>query len=233
MKAHDWFIEHRPDFFAGALEPSEEKLFRDHLARCIECREAVTALELDLRWLPMGVAPVPPRPGFTQSVVQELTARRPRRSHWMGPALAAAVVLVAVGLWQSDRARIDGLARDLAAMRDTISVLRAKRVVQMPIVMDGKQGGMVIFADERTHRWNVVVHGLPPAPRGERYTFWFVTADGMVRGPDVVLDEQNPAVMTLDMPPGARQIKGGALTVEPMNPASSLPEGKELAHFEL
>lgn len=233
MKAHDWFVEHRPDFFAGALEPADERLFREHLARCESCRAAVDQLEHDLRWLPMGVNPVPPRPGFTQSVVQEVTARRTRRYAWLGPALAAAILLVAAGLWQADRSRMDGLARDVAALRDTLSVLRAKRVVQMPILMDGKQGGMVIFADEQTHRWNVVVHGLPAAPRGERYTFWFVTGDGMVRGPEVQVDEQNPAVMTLDMPPGARQIRGGALTMEPVNPGGAVPAGRELAHFEL
>jgi hypothetical protein len=35
------------------------------------------------------------------------------------------------------------------------------------------------------------------------------------------------------MPPGARLIRGGSLTVEPMDGDASLPRGPELAHLEL
>ncbi len=230
MKAHQWFIEHRPDFTARALDPAEERAFRTHLETCADCRAAIAELERELGWLPMGINPVMPPAGFTDRVVREVTVSPRRANTWWRPVLAAAAVFMAVVLWQVDRSR---MARELAAVRDTLSVVKlAGKVVQMPIRMAGVEGGMVIFADEKTHRWNVVVHGLPPAPVGERYTFWFVTDNGMVRGPEIDLDEKNPAVMTLDMPPGQLVIKGGALTMEP-NQRSERPLGRELAHFEL
>jgi hypothetical protein len=54
----------------------------------------------------------------------------------------------------------------------------------------------------------------------------------MVRGPEVPVDIDRPATMTLGMPPGARLIKGAALTMEP-SPGDSIPKGPELAHLEL
>ena len=91
----------------------------------------------------------------------------------------------------------------------------------------------MIFDDEKTHRWNVVVYGLPAAPSGERYTFWFLTKEGMVRGADVLLDQQSAALFTLEMPKGATGIHGGALTMEPMAADYRSPQGKELARLEM
>jgi hypothetical protein len=232
MTAHEWFIEHRTEYVTRALEPDDERLYREHLDRCEECRAAVRELERDLAWLPMAVAPVPPRPGFTRRVLREVTGGPPRR-RWLAPAVAAAGVALAVGTWavESDQAR--RLERELAAARDTLGLLRrANRIMQATIEMHGHVGGIVVFADEVTHRWRVTVHGLPAAPTGQRYVFWFVTGEGMVRGPVVPVELERPATMTLEMPPGARLVKGCALTVEPMH-GDSTPKGPELAHLEL
>jgi len=242
MTSHDWFIEHRPDYVARALAGADEALFREHLGRCEACRAAVAALEDELRWLPMGVAPVAPRPGFTHRVVNEVTRRRrvaPARLAW--PLATAAAVLLAVGLRWEGQARIaqleQRLAREssaLAAARDSLSTaLGADLVLQAVIEYQGRRGGMMILGDEKTHRWKVVVHGIPAAPKGQRYTFWFITADGMIRGAEVECDENNPAVLVLDMPPGARLIRGGSLTVEPADGDRNVPRGMELAHLEL
>ena len=248
MRAHDWFIEHRSDFVTRGLDADDERLYRDHLSRCAECREAVAVLERALAYLPMGVTPVAPRPGFTQRVVRDVVGSRRRRVQWYMPAVAAASILLALAGWWAGRQQATrtgqllaavrdtlGAARDtLAAAQDTLGVLReANRIVQASIEMHGQKGGIVIFADEKTHRWRVVVHGLPAAPEGERYAFWFVTGDGMVRGPDVAVSPGRPASMVLDMPPGARLIKGGALPMEPMQGDDSTPRGPELAHLEL
>jgi hypothetical protein len=248
MKAHDWFIEHRIDFVARALEPADETLFRDHLARCTECASAVNALTDELRWLPLGVEPVAPRPGFARRVVNEVAGPRPAAwRRWGWPVAAAAMLgCIVLGGMLGDREReltalrishdsiITAHYTDLAAVRDTLSVLRsADRILQASIEMNGRRGGMLIFADETSHRWKVVVHGIPRAPTGERYTFWFITADGMVHGAVLDCDERTPGIVTLDMPPGARLIRGGSLTVEPMDGDASLPRGPELAHLEL
>lgn len=248
MRAHDWFIEHRLDFVTRALEPADEELFRDHLSRCDGCTKAIADAATDLRWLPMAVAPVTPRPGFSRRVMDEVVGPRPARWHrWSWPVAAAAglaaVILGGVSLRQASqlasvRAERDSIIAatrvELAAVRDTLSVLQqADRVLSADIRMDGNRGGLLIFADETTHRWKVVVHGIPRAKDGMRYTFWFITGDGMVRGAEVDCDVRRPGILTLDMPPGATLIKGGALTEEPMTGDQRVPRGKELAHLEL
>jgi len=107
-------------------------------------------------------------------------------------------------------------------------------VLQARIMMHGKEGGMVIFADAQTHRWNVVVHGLPAAPADGRYQFWFICADGMVRGAEVTVDPAKPMIFTTGMPvPSAGAVLGAALTIEPMTAVSGPPRGKTLAHIML
>jgi hypothetical protein len=241
MRAHDWFTEHLPDYVARALEPGDEALFRDHLHRCPGCREAVAGLERDLAWLTMGATPVPPRPGFSRRVLETVTHPPRTRRSWIWPSLVAASLLLALGIWWSGRTRIATLEAMLdqhgvvlAATRDSLSVaLKADRVLQATIDVEGRRGGMLILADETTHRWKVVVHGIPRAKQGERYTFWFITGDGMVHGAEVICDEKNPAVLLLDMPPGASVIRGGALTVEAREDDPAVPRGRELAHLEL
>ncbi len=240
MKAHDWFIEHRLDFVARALEPGDDRLFREHIARCEECRRATEATEHDLAWLPIGAGPVAPRPGFTRRVVQEVAHPTPAWRRWAGPTAAAAALILAAGLWRSGAGRAGQLEQALreanlalAATQDTLSVFRrAERILQASVEVDGRRGGLLIFADETTHRWKVVVHGIPRPAEG-RYRFWFITADGMVHGAEIECDERTPAVLTLDMPEGARGIRGGALTLEPATGDPTKPRGRELAHLEL
>jgi hypothetical protein len=122
----------------------------------------------------------------------------------------------------------------LAALTDTVAILRrAARILQASIEMDDHRGNLMIFADDVTHRWNVVLHGLPPAPAGEKYQFWFICSDGMVRGAELRPTGDGSVILTLGMPPEGGQVLGAALSVEPAGNASNVPRGKELAHLML
>jgi hypothetical protein len=104
-------------------------------------------------------------------------------------------------------------------------------VLQTQISMNGhEQGGLLIFQDAVSHRWCVIVHGLPPAPTGSKYQFWFITETGMVRSVEVNADTRRPAFMTLPMPGVAAPVMGAALTMEPMANWSNEPKGVTLAH---
>jgi hypothetical protein len=241
MKAHDWFIEHRTEFAGRLLAPDEEAVFRDHLVRCDECRAEVRRIEEELRYLPMAVSPVPLRPGLPRRIVEHAVGidhRRPR-PRWLAAAAAACLLCGAIG-WTAGarhaavRRAATLEARELAALEDTVSIIRgAGRVMQEKLTMDGKEGGVVIFADAHSHRWNVVLHGLPPAPPNMRYTFWFITAEeGMVRGRDVPFDAAKPAMFTTGMPSAGRVV-GGALTLEPSTSVTGPPQGKHLVHLML
>lgn len=239
MTPHDWYVEHRQAWVAGALEPKEQKLFGDHLPRCEECRTEVARLERDLAWLPMAAAPAAPRPGLTRQIADR-ALRRPAPWRRHGPWLAAAALVAAMGLGVSEhrrRAEVETLLADrdrrLAALEDTLSVIRsAGRVVHHEIAMDGHRGGLLIFQDETSHRWNVVVHGLPAAPAGTVYQFWFVTQSGMVKSVELPMDGGRPAFATVSMPPTPAPVMGAAVTVEPMLARSDQPEGREIAHVD-
>jgi len=238
MTAHDWYVENRAAFVARSLEPGEERNFRDHLVRCSECAREVAALERDLAWLPMGATPLAPPLGFSRRMAGEILDRPSRWRRLLPTALAAGLALVAAGA--ALRARHDGRElrtrlsereTQLAALQDTLSVLRrANNVLQTGISMNGHHGGLLIFQDAVSHRWCVIVHGLPPAPAGSMYQFWFITETGMVRSVEVDADMQRPAFMTLPMPGVAAPVMGAALTMESVVDHSDEPKGVTLAH---
>ncbi len=242
MTAHDWFVEHRAAFATRALDQDEEQLFADHVTRCPECAAAVEAIRSDLRWLPMHVQPVAPPPGFTRRMVDGvLTPRRVPIWRRMGlPMALAASTVLALGLaWQARRGQQEMrtqlalVEQESIALRDTLSIMRqAARVLQASIDVGGTPAGLVIFADETSHRWKVVLHGLPVAPAGESYQFWFVCPDGMVRGAEVNPVAGEPVILTLGMPEGSGPVLGASLTME-LRGAAGPPRGKELAHIDL
>lgn len=242
MNPHDWFVEHRPDFVTRTLTPGEERSFAEHLRGCEDCSSAIQALEHEFDWLPMGAAPVRPRPGLRRAIVQGALGERPRaRRKWLAPLALAASALLAVSGYVPEHRNVvrlsgalAGRTEELMALRDSLSIMtQAARVLQARIAMDGHEGGMLIFADNISHRWNVVVHGLPPAPPGETYQFWFICSDGMVRGATVTSDPNRPVFITLGMPKQGGAVMGAALTMERTTEHAREPKGKELAHLML
>lgn len=245
MTAHDWFVEHCTDFAIRVLEPAEEATFREHLAGCEECRRDTARLERELAWLPMGAAPVAPRPGLTRELVDRAIGHRRGGPRWLVPLALAASLLAVVGAWGWAATRVQAaeqgraaaearLTRELAMTRDTLGIIQAaSRVRHASISMGGHEGGMLIFADDRTHRWNVVVYGLPAPHAGQVCQFWFITETGMVRGVAVPTDDRAPAFLILPMPPGTAPVMGAALTMEAEGSSALAPQGAELAHLML
>jgi anti-sigma-K factor RskA len=247
MTTHDWFVEHRLEYAIRTLDAEDARNFGAHLVGCEECRQEVARIEGDIQWLPMGLPPAAPRPGLNRRIVKRVLQReRARRTHWQLPAAMAAAALLVLGGWYLGQSRAGALRRELesqrtavAALQDTLSIMRqANRILQASVEVDGTKGGLLIFADEVTHRWNVVVHGLPPAPAGRRYQFWFIcgeSADSMVRGTEVPVDVRRPTIFATDMPEpqACRSVLGAALTEEPATGDQGPPRGRSLAHLML
>ena len=238
MTSHDWFIEHRAPFVTRSLEPDEERAFREHFTGCQRCRDAVAEIERELAWLPMATGPVTPRPGLTRVMVQSVLGERRPIPRWVVPAALVASLVLAVGAWAWAIRRVAATeARLMGALidtRDTLSIIRdAGRVRHASITMNGQTGGLVLFADDRTHRWNVVVYGLPAPRRGEICQFWFITDQGMIRGREVKSGGRTPAFLTLPMPNDTSHIMGAAITLEPEGSIGTAPLGKQLVHLML
>lgn len=242
MKAHDWFVEHRVEYATRILEGDDIATFEAHLVNCEDCRREVSRIETELGWLPMHLPPAAPRPGLRRHIIQYvLDDTRFPRPRWLLPAAIAASVLLAFGGWAAGRQRAQALEAEItnlqaraAALEDTLSVMRrAGRILQASVAVGDRRGGLVIFADETTHRWSVVVHGLPPAPPGTGYQFWFICADGMVRGSAILAGGAASTMFTTGMPKTGGAVLGAALTMEPLGAATGPPRGKELAHLML
>ena len=136
MTAHAWYIENRAAFVARSLERGEERTFRDHLVRCDECTREVARLERELGWLPMGVAPVAPPPGFARQMAAEILDRPSRLRRRLPLAVAAGLALVSLGVSMS--ARHDG--REL---RERLRIRRRREhlVLGQALREIGREGG--------------------------------------------------------------------------------------------
>jgi hypothetical protein len=240
MTAHDWYLENRAAFATRILEKKEESLFANHLSRCEECRIAVAQLERELAWLPMGVAPVAPRPGLTYHLTERvLRQRRTRWWQWTAALATAASLVLALAVWTEARHEIGGLrsaleARQgrLSAIEDSLSaILGAERVLQETIRGPGYEGGFLLFYDQDTQRWNVVVHDLPPARAGETYQLWFVTGRGLLPGPELRANGQRPTFLALPAPGPSSAVVGAVLTVGPAGGRAGWSRGVELARL--
>lgn len=241
MKAHDWFVDHRFEYATRILDGDDLATFEAHIVHCEDCRREVSRIETELAWLPMSLRPTAPRPGLRRRIVQQvIDGARYSRPGWLLPTALAASVLLAFAGWAAGRQRTQVLEADFAALQnrtaaleDTLSVIRrAGRVLQASMELGGQRGGLVIFTDETTHRWSVVVHGLPPAPPGTGYQFWFICTDGMVRG-STILADAGSMMFTTGMPETGGAVLGAALTMEPLGVATGPPRGKKLAHLML
>lgn len=245
MSPHDWFVEHRTSLVVRTLEPDEERTFREHLTGCDECRRAVELIGRELAWLPMAAAPAVPRSGLAHRLSEGAIGRRRPSLPRLAVAAVAASVIVALGslAWAlvtiqrvesraSDQRR--SLEQALAMVRDTLSIIRAAdRVRHATITLGRQQGGMVLFADDRSHRWNVVVYGIRVPSPGEVLQFWFITEGGMVRGGEVKSPGAGPAFLTMGMPPVGGRVMGAALTLEAHPGGAGPPAGQELVHLML
>ncbi|HEY4321958.1 MAG TPA: anti-sigma factor [Gemmatimonadales bacterium] len=237
MTSHDWFIEHRTAWIARALDAEEETSYRDHLARCAECRDAVAELQREFGWLSMGVEPVAPRPGFRREALDRIVGARRRRRSWILPTALAASLLLSLGVNGYQRARIVALDASTAvtqtsvvALRDTLSVQRdAGQVMHADFAASGAPCSITIIADGHTHRWDVVVHGLPPAQPGQKYQFWFITDDGMRQGVSIDAVPGRVSTFLTGMPPGHARVMGAALSIEPRENDGTEMQGAELA----
>lgn len=181
-------------------------------------------------WLGMAAAPRTPRPEVKDRVMQR--ALSGRRVHW--PTLAAAIlagVLVGGGaLWY----RSSRLTADLAAARDTLSLLRQPggRVLMIPVMTAGRPGALTIYADSLTQRWLVTCHHLAPNLPGQAYQLWFLAGSEARPAALMPMDRDTPMVMTMSVPPGMGKVTGVAMSVEPSS-GSATPTGALVFRVDL
>jgi len=182
-------------------------------------------------WLGMAAAPRTPRPELKDRVLDR--ARAGRSVRWPLLAAAAALLLALAGsglVWR----RASRLDADLAAVKDTLGLLRQPggHVVMIPVLAAGRPGALTIYSDSLTRRWLVTCHHLAPNHPGETYQLWFLTAAGARTAALMPMDSDTPMVMTLEVPPGIGPVTGVAMSVEPRT-GSVAPTGPMLFRVDL
>ena len=195
-------------------------------------------------WLGMTPRPRDPRPELRARVLARAVRSGARSRRWVWRAAAAGLVLGflgGAGYWARNTiaalsAERDGLAAELAAVRDTLGFVRgpATRVVWVPVTTNGRLGGVTIFADSAARRWLVRCEGMAPNEPDETYQIWFVTAGGMKRAAVMTMDEPQTVVMamTFEVPEDVGPVTGAAMSIEPRGSSGEL-RGPMVFHLRL
>lgn len=187
----------------------------------------------------MSARPRTPPPELKSRVLARAGAAGTRRPWPL--ALAAGLALVASGLGWWGWSESQGLAsaraefsEAMAAYHDTLSLLRSPgtRVIQIPVSTNGQAGAVTIFADTMTHRWLVTCHHLATNQPGQVYQLWFITSTGMVNAAVIPMSGNVPMVKALEMPKGAGNVMGAAMSIEPGR-GSARPTGPMVFHYLL
>ena len=166
-------------------------------------------------WLGMSVPPRAPRPELRERVLSRARLSQRRRPLPWIAAAAAVVVALGAGWWAlGERAELAGR---VAALEDTLGVLRSSgtRAVLVPVTVDGRAGAITIFPDSVNGRWLVSCYNLAPNAAGQAYQIWFVTNRGHLSAAVMAMDSPAPMTLVLDRPDDTQRVIGAAMSVEP------------------
>ena len=202
MQHDDAMLDMVATYALGAIDATtgECAAVRAHLAECAICREEFRRAQAATAALALSAA-TPPPPGLRERILASLPAARPttlqsyRRRSWFTPAVAAAAVLIAAGLyWQAHRAP----AKTWAA-------------ACVPAASDCHASGTVSAQAGVLH---VRLQGLAALPAGKQYQAWMILPGGAPK-PEPVFSPDKQGSGTVDMPESP--VKGAvvAITVEP------------------
>lgn len=173
------------------------------------------------------------RPGpVRQAVASPRSAPERPLKRWVY-ALAAVLGICLVGLGvlagrvNDTQHELISLAHENARMRDEYLRVRdrltmvttvarqaypVRAAAKAPTVVAQDQLTGTIYVCGAHQQWYLSLHGLPPAPQGMHYNFWFLTKQGAVDGGTIKIDaERNAEMEAPSMPLGTR---GFAVTLE-------------------
>ena len=162
----DAIHELTPAYALDALDPDEERLYEEHLARCPQCREELAAFTDTASALAWAAGAASPPPELRERILDAARAERPNvvplRPRWAYPVAAVAAVAaclaVGFGIWAAS------LHSQLGDARQAVRA----------VALTGAAGSVVVNGDGHG---TLVLAGLSPAPTGKTYEAW-VMHDG-------------------------------------------------------
>ncbi|HEV2878704.1 MAG TPA: anti-sigma factor [Candidatus Eremiobacteraceae bacterium] len=189
-------------YAVGAIDSTtgESEDVRKHLTECAICREEFKVVRAATAALALSAAEAPP-PDLRERIMTSLPSKvvplsRRSRSPWFVPTVAAAVVLIAAGVWWSGH----------RAPPSTWAV------ACVPAASGCHASGTVTVAV--ADHLHMQLSGLAPLPAGKQYQAW-VIPPGSAPKPEPVFAPDEGGAGSIDIP--EPPIKGAlvAVTVEP------------------
>jgi anti-sigma-K factor RskA len=224
-----------PAYALGALDGEDLRELEQHLAMgCDECRRQIHRWERDLEALAESVDPVEPSE-TTRARVLKLASAAPiqRRPPWRLIAAAAAVALIAIGLWKivdlqgevRDRSReVAILHRELLAYREEVRQARqALQVLAAPGVQSVVLAGLGptpgaaghTYVNPQSRDALFYAFNLPPLARDKTYQLWFIAAGKPVSAGTFAVDPRGTGTVLVDRVSDVKYIDAWAVTIEP------------------
>lgn len=178
----------------GALDEGERSVFESHLATgCVACLAEVQSFR-DVTALMAQAAPVVAAPpalrervlAGARQVRPIGTARSSRRAFNGLPWLAAAAS-IAIAAWsglslRSERSRVSGLARDLAAARDDlaardsmVAAFLGPEVHVVSLAESAQKPSARVYWNHTKNIFIVTAFNVPRAPEGKAYQLWAIS----------------------------------------------------------
>lgn len=229
-----------------ALEPGEEHAFAAHLAACSRCQSAVQDSEATLAEFAHDVPLIDPPPqllarireeagataggsgqrGTPSAVIPMPTRSRPGRvTRWAAPAMAAAVVLVALLGWNVTLHNRVASEHRVAAQRQAVIDQLAHGVIRA--TLSDSTSHPVGYVLQQGSQLKVIANGLPVNNRaGSTYVLWAVQGSGEPPRPVGTFDVLR---RTLDIRPvegGSGRLagySGFSISIEPGRSAPQRP----------
>lgn len=250
MNAGEW-MDRAAAYALGALDPDEAAAFEARLARDEDLRAEVAAYERLIGELGAGVPGESPPAALRERIlarartrtqgapVPETTPLRPPRARtvppWVAWGLAAAGLILSVGLWNARRTTLEDRAAVRAEYEEALGDLAAadSAVAALDSLLDairagdarsatlaGADGAIAarVFYDPGAGQFAVLASRLPDAPAGRTYQLWAI-AEGAAPVSVGTFDVRGGgATVRIAAPPAVRDLGDlslAALTVEP------------------
>ena len=248
MTDHDQYREDLPLYAVGALTGEESERMKAHLAECPACSEELRSLSEAAAQIALAIEPETPPEHLKERMFSRLEGRRseppgpirrnrPRRAWLWAPAIAAAALVIVLGmLWQHDRGLLREnreLATQLKAdelllhrsqvLIDTLTAADAQRITLVAAGTKPRPEASAIYSP-KAHSLVLLAANLNPLPSHKIYELWLLPANGAKPMPAGTFepDARGTATLVLSQFGGGVVAKGFAMTIE-NKPGSATP----------
>jgi anti-sigma-K factor RskA len=238
MSEHEPYAEDLALYALDALRGDDRARVDEHLATCPACRLELKQLRGDTALLALSTSgPRPPqraRQRLLDAVAEEPRAPRMvqtslRRSWWgvLGWAATAAVVILALSLWQENLALRQSLASASSQSVRSVHDLEELRKIAAPILQPEAQRVTLVSAKASPQpqgkafylrsRNSLVflANNMPPLPPQKAYELWLIPANGAPLPAGVFKPDAHGSATVVNPPlPVGIEAKAFAITVE-------------------